>query len=711
MTVETRHCNSSLAFLWFVTGAFVLLCTWWVCKDALQPATLSFGILKPFVDKLCAWGSLYRDPRALTFLVCTVTLITLLGALALRGVISYFWLGVLGLVGAQYFLLQDGFVYAEICVGFGAICFYLWSRKTKDDVWSGETVPIASRDVLTVLGLTIIAAFYRFYALNQIVNGFEGELAPYFAGATSFKGLFAANRGMYGPWAPLGILFYLPIYFTTSLFGTTIVALRASSAVVGVLTLPLFYIFARKIAGRSAACFATFFFALDALHIGWGRTDVHPHGVTTWPTLLLCISLLRSVKTPSWRWYVTLVLCMGLTWHQYPSGQSAVSIPFIALFLYLISNRFQARIAPLLVIAVLCGGGLWFIGLPLSYYPVDGRWISQNLFTLTGPRTSWGNTSDAMTFSQQMIFVVQNAAQHLWDVVQGIFYKVPYLFHQDFVPEVPGLTVRTVPWLITPLVVSGCILVLLRIRTIESCILIAWMIAALTPGILSEHAYPKRLSTFFPAMDLLAGISLGYLVTSTLHKKFLRYSMQTFVLCGCLGYAIFMADAWFSGRQWGYGVPVEERIADEIGAMIEPGTIVIADIWKDYDQGKMTYLLMDTLTNPAHRPNIWFLQNLGTARMSALVDDPASAPNYFTPTEMPWFYLWTRLRDQWDEMMTTRSWRKVVYILQQRDVTNQPNDAIKAKVMATCPRAIQHTFPAQSTFINTFVVIECLLTS
>jgi 4-amino-4-deoxy-L-arabinose transferase-like glycosyltransferase len=87
----------------------------------------------------------------------------------------------------------------------------------------------------------------------------------------------------------LGILYYIPIWIMVKIHGVTLLALRLSSAFFGVLTVPLLYWMVRRFFGVAAASVAAWLFVFDQLHIGWSRTDIHPHGVTVWPALLVCL--------------------------------------------------------------------------------------------------------------------------------------------------------------------------------------------------------------------------------------------------------------------------------------------------------------------------------------------------------------------------------------------------------------------------------------
>ena len=539
--------------------------------------------------------------------------------------------------------------------------FFALKQKSAPDIIHRERnfkSDFSLSDLFVLLAVFFGAAILRLYALNQILNYFEGELSGYSAGATSLKGMFLANKGVGGPWAPLGILYYFPIYLTTRLFGTTLVALRLSSAWVGLLSIPLVYMLARRLAGKTAGHVAAMLFSLDCLHIGWSRTDIHPHGVTTWPTLLLCYFLLRAFDTRKSKWAFAAAFMMGLSWHQYPSGQSAVVIPLLAAGFFLLNNRLRMPLSWNHALILCVGLALWAVGLPLSYYFADGDWWGfQNPFNLTGPRALWGCEGCAGAASVS-VFVLGEAAIHIGDVLLGIFYQVPYSFHQEWMFPSHGFSMRTVAWLVVPLAFVGMSIFIASRKRFESAVVFAWVVAAVLPGILSEHAYAKRLSTLFPAIDILAGVGVAGIVAILGNgrgqwRKFIAYFAITIVSICFFAFSIY---TWFSGEIIKYGEPDVVSMASSVSKSIDPGAIVIADV-EGYNSARLGYLLLDHLSDEGNRPNMLALPPHES--IMSMIESPLSAGAYITNR---WLYLWTRLRDQQKE--TQRFMSEASYDLQ-----------------------------------------------
>lgn len=558
-----------------------------------------------------------------------------------------------------------------------------------------------AREFAILAVIFLVALVLRMYALNVVVEAFEGELAAFSAGGTSVQGMFVANQGAGGPWAPLGILYYVPIYISTKLFGTTLIALRLSSAIVGVLTVPLVYLLASRLGGRLAGYIAAALFALNGLHIGWSRTDVHPHGVTTWPTLLMCYALLRAYDTRKMSWFGLVVFMMGLSWHQYPSGQSAVIIPLLAIGLFWITNRLVLPCSKIQCAVIACGLVVWFFGFPLSNYLADGSFRMLNPFTLTGPRATW-SAGDAPQGKLELVaLVAKSSLVHVGDVVKGIFFRQNFMCHQEWLRPTQGTFLRTVPWMEMPFVFIG-IALLWRFRArFESAVMVSWLIAAILPGVLSEQAYPKRLSTFYPALDIIAAVALATLVYYREHTgTFVRRFMLSAICVAILMYTSLANHFWFSGRFWKYKEPADVQAAAQLAQAIRPDTIFVEYMPEGYDRAKYLYLLLDRLSDPAVRPNRWVMAN--SKDVSDLMANPLASRDMIGRS---WVYTWTKLRDQLNEARDYTGWKRIVFLLQ----TPAPYYKVDEALIKTATQRCAHPKIENVHAPKPFVMIECEL--
>jgi hypothetical protein len=721
--------------------SFLVLClfTYLGCLLAVHDTTqgqIALGILKPVVDLVAQPAEAFYRPGHHWHEYCLVVAVVALASFAAVGVSvrqRYFvvaallavfaqfsltnfnaWRFVSGLFGMQVPVSIEEAAYGGKVIGIsvGSLAYLLSfffviraftqeERLVTFEKGRDEGRVFGAREFVILSSIFLVALVLRMYAINVVADVFEGEIAAFSAGGTSLQGMFVANEGKGGPWSPLGVLYYIPIFITTELFGTTLVALRLSSAFVGVLTVPLVYLLAARLGGRLAGYLAAALFSLNTLHVGWGRTDVFPHGGTTWLTLLLCLALLKSYDTRKLSWACIVAFLMGLSWHQYPSGQSAAVIPVLAIGFFWITNRLSLPLGKLSCVVVSLGVVIWFLGFPLSNYMADGNFRFLNPFTLTGPRASW-SAGDAPQGKIELFLLVANASlAHLGDVLQGLFFRQSVMCHQEWLRPTHGTFTRAVPWLEMPFIFIGMSLLWRYRRRFESAVLVGWLVAALLPGILSEAAYPKRLSTFYPALDIIAALALATLVyyrqaAGTLAKRLLVVA----IFCALFAYTSLATHFWFSGKMWKYKEPTDVAAAARIASIIRPDTIIVEFMNEGYDRAKYLYLLVDALTDPAHRPNRWVLARGDEA--PKVVADPLLSR---TLIQGSWVYTWTRLRDQLDESVRYDGWKRVVFLLQ----IPSPYYRVDEVLLETAKRRCANPKIEQVDGPKTFVMIECEL--
>jgi hypothetical protein len=525
--------------------------------------------------------------------------------------------------------------------------------------------------------------FTRFYALNRIPPYFEGELSPYMLGATNVKGILLANAGIDGPWAPLGFLYYIPMYLSIKVFGPTLLAVRISSVFVNILTFFLAFLLSFRMGGRWASFFTGLFMALESLQIGWGRTDIHPHGATTWVALLICLILLEATRdmqrfSRGLYWWPIAAL-MGLSWHQYPSGQSAVFIPFIFMGLQLLLLK-KISIHQLLLpaAAMLVGAGLWVTGGPLSSLAAGQSAGFFHYFEMLGPRLF--QSSDAQSLTDSVTTHCLHVAHNLYIAIHGVFISLVKIFHQDILQEIPGVPVRSVNWSVAALLALSLVWFVKERFSNTQLILWSWVVCALIPAIFSADAFPKRSSNLFVALILLSSISFSAFVNAlTARPRIFLLSVVCLLVCG---WTAITTHQWF-GSTSAYGVSLEERVATVIRTAARGPDVLFVSCGSDDSScpGKLSFLL-SFFNNSADTSSFrYFLPNDIPA--NRLVDAKSDAAPLNKPNA--WYNAWggSTVTD------SESSWLQARYIgyVIQRD-TRAKIESFSEEVQAIYPSAV-----------------------
>ncbi len=610
--------------------------------------TYLFGVLSTALIALLVIFPSYRNERGRN--IYTVLLFALLGLLQTL------------LIRGSDYILVSLVSFLVLYVGYRCVSDYRRRDTVVDPIPEPVNSAFSVAECLGLFGITLIAIFFRFYGLNQIVNYFEGEISPYMVGATSLHGMLFANIGWNGPWSPLGYFYYLPIYLTTSLFGSTILSVRLAAAIVSVLTVPLVYFLVRRLGSRGAALLAATFVALDPMQIGWGRSDVYPHGSTTWISILLCFALLNAYQTGKTRYMFYVALLMGFSFHQYPSGQLAFLIPIV----YVIARVFDRAVgAPQLnwKYSLLLGGVvLWMIGLPLQYLLSLGEWHFPNLLQILGPRVSVMVDGESHPLIQRALFAGERTIQNLWELFLGIFVEVRKLHNQDFLPMLIDIKARTVLWVVAVGFAASLPFIWFSRRRGELIVVPIWILVGALPLILSDISYPKRGATIFPGIIALAAIGFSVLwraVTQNL-GRFGAYSLAIVSTFGFAAYSLVASYLWFSGERYRIGFPPEIAVANEIRDNLTPGTMVVPIFWNHYYQGKFSYLMIDSLRQAQHQPTLWlpYAENA----FEPVISDPIKYGLQKLPTSM--WYKWGGIDNRIPEIQNYKQWKKVLYLFQ-----------------------------------------------
>lgn len=690
---------------------------------------LSLHLLTPIVELLVEIGrTLAGKARAAPGISvwCSVVLSTLTvlvyGWRRVRGVVSSAPFGALfgffSLAGAQSFLLLERWDGAALAALIGIVGSFLLRSPVvgpslSDDGGAGSERPAFGLfECATLAGLTLGGIALRFYGLNRIADSFEGELSPYMVGATSLRGMLLANIGWHGPWAPLGILYYLPMHLCFELFGVSVLSVRLSSAIVSAATIPLLYLLIRSVVGgptpHRAALLAAAFVAIDPLQVGWGRSDQHPHGSTTWITILVCWLIVRAIDRRSLAAFLGCAFLMGLSWHQYPSGQFAVLIPLL-YGVWLALNRVEdgGTYGRRGWLWVGVGCAAWLIGWPLEWKLALGEWRYPDRFAMLGPRFSMMVDGAPHSFFDRVMFTFSQGGLNIVELLRGLTIEASQLHHQDLLPSIAGLSPRTA----APLIVISAVGVILfgrrRPEWRRVIILLLWIMTGSISLVLSDSAYPKRGSTIFPALIGCGAIGLVWWgeyigrVFGRWCERLFFWILWSFLLIEfCIAHLL-----WFSGDRYRYGEPLEYPLIHEIKPILEPGTIIVPIVWDNFLIGKLALLLIDDLKAPERSPLIWAPVR-PDVRFEDIAADPVTYAVKWLPESM--WYRWSALDEEIPALERAANWKEVVYIAQVDSFGKEHQESLRRLAIAERSCKSPRRFERKSADPRyRFVVLHC----
>jgi hypothetical protein len=221
-----------------------------------------------------------------------------------------------------------------------------------------------------------------------------------------------------------------------------------------------------------------------------------------------------------------------------------------------------------------------------------------------------------------------------------------------------------VAWFVAAFAALSWCLLAVNPKRKEAIVLASWLVAALLPGILSTYANPKREATLYAAVDcgvaLLIALMFHHAKTSLGPKG--AMAAKALLAVALVIYTCGTASAWFSGRQWRYGIPHDVAVADAIRKKLEPNTIVIAETLNDYSPGKLLFLLLDDFYSEKNRPIVIYFVHRDPGTLKDYVMNPRKALGSFDTDGFP--YVWTELHDRIGEIKAAKDWKRVLYVFE-----------------------------------------------
>ncbi len=696
----------------------------WIAAYDDKALRLSLVVLKPWVDAILPIGRFLED-RAGVLLQYAQLVIIGLGVLI--GASTLIWpkretceracfilAGLLAMHAQISFGLRQNTAAIYCYAGsFACILAYFLLKKTSFIPAPQARQSITGWEVGAFLALFVAAVFLRFYGLNYLFDYFEGEESPFSGAGTDLKASALANMGDNGPWSPFGLIYYAIRYPTIKLFGTTVLAMRFGSALSAIVIIALSYFFVRDIAGRGAAIAALAIIAIDAKQVSWARYEF-PHVATGFTAVAIAWLTYRTFSMRSLIYPTLLSVFMGICFHQYPSGQTAVAIPWLYLAYLLVFNREHAwRFYGIRLIFLILGSIFWYYGFSIAYFLAYERWSAPALTSRFDSRVAWKSpeaSGSIVTLATVMFdMLIRNAHELYGSMVYSLQLGMP---PQDMVPSFSNITSRTI-FLLAPAFTLLTIGYFLRnIKWKQGALLLAWVVAGSAPSLLSNQGYPRRAATILTAFICMAGI--GYWLFRRMLVEIWGKPVRVLAPCieipiiSCL--VLASAHQWLSTRTMRIAEPGEMEVYRTVKKMLQPGTLIFFEYDDHYMPGRMTYLLLDDLDRPENRPITWAVVNAIHPVFKPSTENPRIAPKL---VKQSLEYRWSRLRHHLPEIESYNNWRRLIFISERMPSAKDVEgfDQRMALITRHCTNHKETFMPSKVAFYHNFKIVECELSS
>jgi 4-amino-4-deoxy-L-arabinose transferase-like glycosyltransferase len=380
------------------------------------------------------------------------------------------------------------------CFAAGAAFWQRRERTPSSAVERGWPATLPWRIELVIVAvLSAVALALRFPALGSIPHGLWFDEAQ---NGLVGKGLLAhgaLHSVFIAGFTQMGALYFYVLGAGLELFGNSIWILRALPALAGSLAAPLLYLLASRLYGWRVGVAAGGFLAVSAWSITFSRFGVVSM-VTVCLDLAIYLCVVLALRSGSVGWYGAGGLLLGFALQGYYAAQ-LVPVVLLLVLLHLLLSEGRRTIARLRA-----GVAVFSAGAVLAFLPV-ATYAAQH------PDTYWTRTSSVSIFSEgggagQAHPVLTSLRRHM--------LMFNYEGDANGRHNLPGSPM--LDWLTAALFFSGLGLCLVRIRSWQYFLPLAWFTAALSGGVFSllfEAPQGNRTIENSVVTALLAGIFLG----------------------------------------------------------------------------------------------------------------------------------------------------------------------------------------------------------
>ena len=355
-------------------------------------------------------------------------------------------------------------------------------------------------ELLTVLGVILLASSFRFYKLGVVPRVIDGD--------EGFIGVMAQVTGSgelanpFALWANFGAMYLHLINTSIQLFGVNAFALRLLPAIGGTLAIPSLYLLARWMGGRRIALLTALLVAFSHTHIHFSRivSVAYIHG--TWLAPLELYLLLSGLeKRESWRTALSGVL-VAIHFSVYLTSQFIVVLVFV--FMVLLAFFYRSWIKSRIVQVAAFWGGFVTVILPSANYIFKHP---NEFFN----RMSQNGTFQSGWFAQAIQTTGQSPLEILFGRFVHAFLSLTYYPAYDFY----GSPAPVMSMLTSSLFLIGLVVALMRIRNPAYLLLNGYFWGAtFSVGVFSipASADSYRMLMALPAAFVIAAVGLDQIL-------------------------------------------------------------------------------------------------------------------------------------------------------------------------------------------------------
>jgi hypothetical protein len=356
------------------------------------------------------------------------------------------------------------------------------------------SIRLTTKDLVLVVALIGLGMVVRVWQLGTLIHRPIDEI-PFIATLNEMEKRPALLLQPFGEYAVFPRIFSYLLWLGVEVGGHNYTGLRLASVVMGTLTIPALYVFAKEWGDQKIALIAALLLAVFPPHIHFSRIAVYNIADPLWGVLSMAL-LSSAIRTGTLGYYGLAGIFLGMTQYFYEGGRLFYPLLFL---LWLCSMALFGSIRPhrkgvfiFLLMAAVVALPFWYSNL------LGGNTLAPRLGHERLPSRYYAQLLLAQPSSPILAHHMERISEAFRLYIQtpenGWFYagKTPLLL-----------------WYVVPFFLLGCTYALFRIRhTTMQMLLASVFFAATANTFLVRNAEAPRYVVVFPSLVLLTALGV-----------------------------------------------------------------------------------------------------------------------------------------------------------------------------------------------------------
>ncbi len=401
-----------------------------------------------------------------------------------------------------------------------------------------------------LFSIFFLAFILRFYNLSYIPPGLHGDEAEF--GIRAQQVLQGNYENFFLLIEPNSLFNYSVLsYYAQGLFqlvfGQTVFGIRASSALIGTLTVILFYLLAKLLIKNTLiSVLIMFAFATSHWHIAYSRLAIN-NSWTPFFFVAIMYFLYKGLSTQKPKFYLLSGLFLGLSLYFAQANRAFPLVVIGACIIHFLHNKSTIKKQSLNLLLIIATSVIVFLPLLIYYFQNPDIFVS---------RIDTVSIFNNLSHYYQRYNTDSTAVVLLWQLFNTLKVfmtggDIGYYFY-----AYPGGLLAPIASL---LAFCGFVLSIIRIRKPLYSSLIVWFLTIITLGgvVTVDAPSSQRLLTVIPILFLFVGIAGQHLLSYKI-RYIKTIVIFLFLLNGAWDYKIYFINYIHSQAGWAQREPATQ---------------------------------------------------------------------------------------------------------------------------------------------------------